>query len=1786
MSKRQKRQFRRATFTIFPVLLLIAALMPVYLSVATQANALNVSQWETVRRYVNEYFGGPQYNAGEAGELGFRITKVDLVGRLDSDNDISPKYASPATSGTVPGPTTVTGVADEGDDMANRPVLIDNLMTRTDVIPGTEFRCNWNVDNSCFADSSISAIRTIVDNHKAAGFSTDIVDYCVSAQTAGPTTGGFGIIAQVPGALSSDTTLTPNVYTLKYARNGWRNFATAVSGANPVAVPESSAGGFAAPATVANCDASATDYDLVRCQANWAIAATLGNVGNGTTTMSAIAGVAQTVDIRPGTINTVSSTGVNIQVPISTLFSLGGLANVDPTKSTALVSHTQHGADAAIGLKMLGYDLTATAGSINGGIVRWDSTQGEQQVVLGDNLPTQTIAAFAAPGPVDTTGPSVTSVGHTSVTTSSAAIERTAAEPATLKVEYGTTSGGPYTGVVNDTVLNATKDVAVGNAASLTGLSPSTTYYYRVTSYDGYANGTVSVEGNFTTLAPPDSTFPTVSNIYPADGATLNDITSLTITADYSDTGSGVDIASVMVHLDVSNMLMDCPIQTASHVECNATAGDLTLGTHPLDIYVSDMVGNETINRTYFTVADATSPAVTYSGPSGNINDNTPTVTGTYSDPAPSSGIASATLSLDGGSSFPYACVAASGTVTCDVTPAVADGARNAIIKLTDVAGNIGTGSGSFTVDTSLPGIGSVLPSGWITTTSPATVQAALSDAGSGINTATGSIAVDGTPLGGCTVTTTSISCNTSAANFAQGAHTILVTAYDLAGNQNTGGGSFSVDSAAPTVSNIQPSGAIGTSSTTVTADYSDLTSGIDQATVAVTLDTVAMTGCTVGAGSVSCPATGLADGAHAIAVTVDDVAGNTGSGSGSFSVDTAAPTVTPDSLGFQPGNWTADTTPTVSATISGVPGGQNINAGTVIFDKGTGNEYSCSGGEIALSNTVISCTPGSARSAGSHTVEFTAEYSLNHPGSGTTSINIDTTAPSATNILPSGNITVNSTTISGDYSDAGSGIDSTTAMVHVDGSMIMSGCTVTGAGISCPKSGLAEGVHNIEIIVKDNVGNTQTGLGSFTVDTVMPSVTNLSPVSLVASASPTVSGDYTDGGTGINSATAQISVDGSSLAGCTATGTGISCPTSGLADGLHNYTVTVNDNAGNPGSSSSSFTVDTTAPSATSILPSGIISSGTTTVTADLSDANGVNAASVVVNLDGSPMADCTITATTASCPATGLAEGAHTIGITLNDNATNPGTGNGSFTVDTLAPGVTNLSPSGDITTSSPTITADFADTGGTGVDAATAVVTLDGNPVAGCLATTSGISCTAAVTSGAHNYTVSVDDMAGNTGSSSGSFTLTQLNYYFPWYDNMAANNMKGDWLMISNLGGVAAEVKIYVGDISDAATPVAQYDVAGGNAIAPNSQVSWFSPTPLANGPVRVVSTNGQTLLVSQRVLYKDSFNEIMAASDADIDDTEFDFTWYDNDPAHSMGGNWIMVGNIDTAASATADVYIGGVQMTTLTVPAGGYQFWQAPTLPAPITDGPVQVISRSGQKLVVSQRVIYRNSFNEVLASEKSSLQDEGFFTWYDSDPAHGMGGDWVMASNMGSTTTDVEIYLNNVGAGATPVATITGVLPGEAAVWISDTVRTEGPVRVRSTNGQPLMTSQRVIYKTSFEEVQGLTPAQMGTNADFNWYDWQSAGMNGDWILIGNQNASGKDMGITIAATPMVNVGTGTANFPVSANATVTPSFAGLMDGPVRATCSSCAGGDKLIISQRVLYKDSFNEVVGRPRG
>jgi len=95
--------------------------------------------------------------------------------------------------------------------------------------------------------------------------------------------------------------------------------------------------------------------------------------------------------------------------------------------------------------------------------------------------------------------------------------------------------------------------------------------------------------------------------------------------------------------------------------------------------------------------------------------------------------------------------------------------------------------------------------------------------------------------------------------------------------------------------------------------------------------------------------------------------------------------------------------------------------------------------------------------------------------------------------------------------------------------------------------------------------------------DTTPPTISNLTPSSgtSVSTTSPTINASYSDAVSGIDTATATISVDGTNrTSSATATASGISYAASGLTVGTHLVTVTVSDKAGNEASQSWFFQV------------------------------------------------------------------------------------------------------------------------------------------------------------------------------------------------------------------------------------------------------------------------------------------------------------------------------------------------------------------------------------------------------------------------------------------------------------------------------------------------------------------------------------------------------------------------------------------------------------------------------------
>ncbi|RJQ47702.1 MAG: hypothetical protein C4534_00575 [Gaiellales bacterium] len=342
-----------------------------------------------------------------------------------------------------------------------------------------------------------------------------------------------------------------------------------------------------------------------------------------------------------------------------------------------------------------------------------------------------------------------------------------------------------------------------------------------------------------------DTTAPTVSSVTPADGSKIytngsstiyyqmGNSTPLTIRATYADEpgGSGVDPASVMVHLDGSNMLYDCPIQTDTEVACNATAADLFPGTHPVDIYVGDLEGNMTMHRTWVTVVqDSTAPTyANLSIPDGStiytsqlnsagINDMS-ALRFDYDivDGTDSSGVVpmshvneSVPPGVAGAMIMNSSCVKtpdANNTThySCQVNRAklLHLGDNTLAILLKDRVGNLSSDYTNLATHKHYTVVDDVAPVVSSLAADASTISASFNDRqptgalstqlAAGIDSGTAVVTVDGNPVGGCSASASGVSCATPS-GLAPGVHAVAVSVNDNAGNTGTASGTLTID--------------------------------------------------------------------------------------------------------------------------------------------------------------------------------------------------------------------------------------------------------------------------------------------------------------------------------------------------------------------------------------------------------------------------------------------------------------------------------------------------------------------------------------------------------------------------------------------------------------------------------------------------------------------------------------------------------------------------------------------------------------------------------------------------------------------------------------------------------------------------------------------------------------------------------------------------------------------------------------------------------------------------------
>jgi len=290
------------------------------------------------------------------------------------------------------------------------------------------------------------------------------------------------------------------------------------------------------------------------------------------------------------------------------------------------------------------------------------------------------------------------------------------------------------------------------------------------------------------------------------------------------------------------------------------------------------------------------------------------------------------------------------------------------------------------------------------------------------------------------------------------------------------------------------------------------------------------------------------------------------------------------------------------------------------------------------------------------------------HPTQPTTATfqTVDLTPPSVGTVLPTnGQIQVpGNTTITVNFSEPLAANSNLANLVVLTGPAgVIAGTTVLAnpaQAIFSPTAPLASNASYVITVngETDASGNVQAVAFNstfFTTDTIAPVVQLVQPPSggFTTSARPFISFSATDALTGVNVSTAAITLDGQQVA----TGTLNFTPAANLADGTHAVSASMADRAGNVGSGSGNFTIDTQPPSPAVIsgISEGQVLKGTVPVLLSATDATS-GVAIIDLLVDGNVLAH-TAPPFQLSLNSVTIADGNHTLTARATDVAGNVG-------------------------------------------------------------------------------------------------------------------------------------------------------------------------------------------------------------------------------------------------------------------------------------------------------------------------------------------------------------------------------------------------------------------------------------------------------------------------------------------------------------------------------------------------
>lgn len=642
----------------------------------------------------------------------------------------------------------------------------------------------------------------------------------------------------------------------------------------------------------------------------------------------------------------------------------------------------------------------------------------------------------------------------------------------------------------------------------------------------------------------------------------------------------------------------------------------------------------------------------------------------------------------------------------------------------------------------------------------------------------------------------------------------------------------------------------------------------------------------------------------------------------------------------------------------------------------------------------------------------------------------------------------------------------------------------------------LPDGPLKLQAFLCDGAFNCGGVFWTINIDGTAPTVSGGQPTGVINTEATTLSALFGDGsGSGVDTGGVRVHLDGSDVSpSCSVSAAGFSCDVSGLADASHTVSVSVPDAVGNTGTGSWSFTVDTASIGITAQQPApgSWQTSATPLLAADFqkTSTSDINTAAAIILLDGADISSAaTVTANGfLYMPATPLAEGIHTVRVSVSDSTGHTGFSEWSFYTDSLAPAISNEMPQGDVNSRQPRVSAAFSDNG-SGINPASARIYIDGvDESVSAAADQYGIVFTAHddLAPGAHTAMVTVDDNTGNSQSSTWSFstpapppvpllnqplaTMASLitrqgggwiwspagnstgfgttsvprwnltgfqswpnTWYLPWYESGPGGGLPGDELIIRNQGAGEAWVTVLIGTEEKWSGKIAE----GGEEIR--------SLENAAGGPLKVVCPTGQDLEVRQRNSGSPGGGNLAILQE------DLDTTWYlPVYGAHESGDGHqgqLVIANAGEQ-DAEVDVFVGDPSLpdslrSHITVSAGGASRMELPDAGS----GMVKVASSNDQPLLVSQRVIGNGSLSETLGANRNTLAANLRLEEFQAGP----DGAWLLVANPtpGSITIEINSGTGRLRDGDRDSFTI----PAGGFIAVRLTTDARGPLTIDALN-------------------------------------------------------------------------------------------------------------------------------------